>query len=114
MLGPQQPQSRAKQGEYPSWTKVERKKKINPQVIKTRRKRVGVKRENGDAVVIKTKQSKYSDVLNVMRSDAKLVDLGADVRSITRIRTGEMFLKVKCDDKEQGRRLQKFGGRGPW
>lgn len=63
---------------------VERKsKKKKPQVeevgdTKPRScKRVGVKRET---VIIKTEQSKYSDVLKAMQSGAKLVDLEAETR----------------------------------
>ncbi|XP_062707839.1 uncharacterized protein LOC134288110 [Aedes albopictus] len=108
MVGPQQPQSRAIQGEDPPWTKVERKrkKKVNPQVevqdAKPRRRRAGARREKGDAIVIKTEQSKYSDVLKTMRSDAKLEGLGADVRSIRRTRTGEMILELKRQKEHKG------------
>ncbi|XP_062702807.1 uncharacterized protein LOC134285639 [Aedes albopictus] len=108
MVGPQQPQSRAVQGEDPPWTKVERKKKkkVNPQVevqdAKPRRRKAGARREKGDAIVIKTEQSKYSDVLKTMRSDAKLEGLGADVRSIRRTRTGEMILELKRQKEHKG------------
>ncbi|XP_062707098.1 uncharacterized protein LOC134287909 [Aedes albopictus] len=108
LVGPQQPQSRAIQGVDPPWTKVERKrkKKANPQVVaqdaKPRRRRAGAKREKGDAIVIKTEQSKYSDVLKMMRSDAKLEGLGADVRSIRRTRTGEMILELKRQKEHKG------------
>lgn len=41
-----------------------------------------------------------------MRSDVKLVNLGADVRSIRRTRTGEMILELKRD-KERKVSLQR-------
>lgn len=104
LLGPQQPQSRVNQGEDSSWTKVERKRrKKKPQVEENRdakprrRLRAGAKREKGDKLVIRTEQSKYSEVLKAMRSDAKLMDLGADMRTIRRSCTGEMILEFKCD-----------------
>lgn len=45
-------------------------------------RRAGAKREKGDMLVINTQESKYSAVLKAMTSDAKCVDLGADVRRI--------------------------------
>lgn len=66
--------------------------------VKPRRcKKVGGKREKGDALVIKIEQSKYLGALKVMRSDAKLVNLGADARS-----TREMILELKRDKERKG------------
>ncbi|XP_062713377.1 uncharacterized protein LOC134290292 [Aedes albopictus] len=69
-------------------TEVKRKeKKEKPQEVQERRdtkprkrRKSGAKHEKGDALVIKTE---HSDV-KAMRSDAKLVDLVADVRNIRR------------------------------
>lgn len=109
LRGPPSPQVRAEQGGDAPWTTVVRKKKKKEQEKQERRdtrpkkgRRVGAKREKGDAIIIKTEESKYSEVLKAMRSDAKLADLGADVRSVRRTRTGEMILELKRDKERKG------------
>lgn len=46
---------------------------------------------------IKTDEFKHSEFLKTMRNDAKVKDLGNDVRSTRRPRTGEMTLELKKD-----------------
>lgn len=66
------------------------------------RKTKKAKKDVGAKRVIKIEQSKQSVVLEAMRSDAKLLDLGADVRSIRRTCTGEMILELKRDKERKG------------
>ena len=65
-------------------------------------KKVKKARSRGDALILKTDGSKYSEVLKKMRGETQLKDLGADVRSIRRSRTGEMILELRKDAKNKG------------
>lgn len=60
------------------------------------------KRNKGDALILKTDESKYSEVLRAMRADDQLKELGADVRSIRRTRTGDMILELRKEATEKG------------
>ena len=69
----------------------------------TNRPKMGKKaRSRGDALILKTEGSKYSEVLKKMRGETQLKDLGADVRTIRRSRTGEMILELRKDAKNKG------------
>ena len=59
-------------------------------------------KNKGDALILKTEESKYSEVLKAMRGDAKLKDLGADVRSIRRSRKGEMIVELRKEARNKG------------
>ncbi|XP_062711085.1 uncharacterized protein LOC134289179 [Aedes albopictus] len=59
--------------------------------------KAGSKREKGEALVIKTEQFQYSEILKAIRSYAKLVDLEADMH---RVRRGRGSLK--CDKERNG------------
>lgn len=41
-------------------------------------------------------------ILKATRSDVELMDLGADVSNMRRIRNGEMILKLKRDETRKG------------
>ena len=62
----------------------------------------------GEALIIKTEASQYAEVLRKMRADERLADLGKNVRSIRRTRTGEMLLTLKRGVKDQGPSYQKL------
>lgn len=59
-------------------------------------------RNKGDALILKTDEAKYAEVLKSMRRDTELKGLGADVRSIRRTRAGEMILELKKDAVKMG------------
>ena len=65
-------------------------------------KRPAKKRSKGDALILKTEKSQYSEVLKAMRGNTQLKELGADVRSIRRSRTGDMILELKKDSLKKG------------
>ena len=60
------------------------------------------RRSKGDPLIFKTDASKYAEVLKAMRGESKLKDLGADVRSIRRSRTGVMILELRKEAKGKG------------
>ncbi|XP_058446290.1 uncharacterized protein LOC131427271 [Malaya genurostris] len=78
-------------GENP-WVKVAKKKKVPKEAgpIPVRKAR-----DKGEALLVKADKEKYADVLKAMRSEAKLAELGKEVRSIRRTKTGEMLLELK-------------------
>ena len=85
---PQPGKAERTDGDRP-WTEVlRRKKRKKPE----RAKRA---RDRGDALILKTDGAKYSDVLKAMRTDTKLLGLGADVRCVRRTRSGDMILELK-------------------
>ncbi|XP_062715796.1 uncharacterized protein LOC109399007 [Aedes albopictus] len=55
-----------------------------------------------DALALKTKRNSYADVLRAMSGENRLSELGADVKSIRRTRTGEMMLVFKKDAITKG------------
>ncbi|XP_055522799.1 uncharacterized protein LOC129716980 [Wyeomyia smithii] len=59
-------------------------------------------KSRGDALILRTDGSKYSEVLKKMRGETQLKELGADVRSIRRSRTGEIILELRKDAKNKG------------
>ena len=65
-------------------------------------KKPAKKRSKGDALILKTEKSQYSEVLKAMRGNIQLRELGADVRSIRRSRTGDMILELKKDSSKKG------------
>lgn len=65
-------------------------------------------RNKGEALILKTDASKYAEVLKKMRTDERLVEMGSNVRSIRRTRTGEMLLVLKRGAKDQGPTYQKL------
>lgn len=81
------------------WTLLGRRKK------KKRPGRAFTKQNKGGSLIICTDESRYSEILNTMRSDAKLPDLGADVRST--YQTSDVLIK----DTEPTERS--FGYPGP-
>lgn len=83
------------------WTKVRKKNRSRSQKESDKRQ-VTHKRNRGEALIIKIEASEYSEVLKVMCGDAKLADLGADVRSIRRTRTGEMILELNKTTELKG------------
>lgn len=72
-----------------------RNKKKKPQEARNRRSK-------GDALILKTEEPKYAEVLKAMRGQEELKALGADVRSIRRTRTGEMILELRKDAVTKG------------
>lgn len=83
------------------WEKVRRSKRKRTVKENTRRKR-SRRHQKGDALIVKTEEAKYSEVLKAMRGEAQLSGLGADVRSIRRTRAGDMILELKRDSKQRG------------
>lgn len=99
---PQEPRA---QGNSNPWIRVgnkkkQRKPKTEPK--ESAKPKTAKRRNLGEALVIKTEEAKYAEVLKAMRSTEKLSPLGADVRSIRRTRIGEMILVLKKDAKEKG------------
>lgn len=85
------------------WVVVGRNKRNKSQKEKKAPKQAARKlRNKGDALILKTDEAKYAEVLKSMRSDTELKGLGADVRSIRRTRAGEMILELKKDAVKMG------------
>lgn len=90
-------------GKAPTWVEVVKKKKRDRARKEPPGKPAPTKapkrRSRGEAIVIKTEEPKYAEVLKGMRANAQLQDLGDDVKSIRRTRTGEMLLILKKSAK---------------
>ncbi|XP_062713362.1 uncharacterized protein LOC134290278 [Aedes albopictus] len=63
-------------------------------------KRKLIKRKNkGEALIVKTSDDSYAEVLRTMRTNPDLRELGEDVKKIRRTRNGEMILELRRDPK---------------
>lgn len=71
---------------------------------------VSSNRGKDDALIVKTDESKYLEILKAMRGNAQLMDLGADVRCIRPVpSTSEMILELKKKHDALGSYLQVYG-----
>lgn len=59
------------------------------------------RRKKGEAVIVKTSEDTYADVLRAMRTDPQLKEFGDDVQKIRRTQAGDMIFELKRDSKNR-------------
>ncbi|XP_062713157.1 uncharacterized protein LOC134290133 [Aedes albopictus] len=84
------------------WQTVQRKGKAKQTNAGARPKviRRSVKKK-GEAIVVKTREESYLEVLRTIRTAPELKDFGADVQKVRRTRSGEMIFELKKDSKNK-------------
>ncbi|KRF97424.1 uncharacterized protein Dwil_GK28277, partial [Drosophila willistoni] len=82
-------------GDIP-WQEVRNKKKRGKQES-ARKQRPIRKKAKCEAVVVKTSEDTYAEVLRAMRTDPQLKEFSADVQKIRRTQTGDMLIELKKD-----------------
>lgn len=65
-------------------------------------------RKKGEAVIIKTSEDTYADVLRAMRTDPKLKEFGTDVQKIRRTQAGDMIIELNKNSKNRSSALKEL------
>ncbi|XP_062538498.1 uncharacterized protein LOC134206792 [Armigeres subalbatus] len=84
------------------WQVVQKKTKKN-RINASERQNV-IKRsvkKKGEAILVKTSEEGYLEVLRTIRTAPELKDFGADVQKIRRTRAGDMIFELKKDSKNK-------------
>ncbi|XP_062710962.1 uncharacterized protein LOC134288995 [Aedes albopictus] len=58
-------------------------------------------KKKGEAIVVKTREESYLEVLRTIRTAPELKDFGADVQKVRRTRSGEMIFELKKNSKNK-------------
>lgn len=80
------------------WFNVDGKGRVKTRSNKPRRRKFKEKKK-GEALIMKTSENAYEELLRTVRSVPELAELGADVQKIRRTRAGEMMFELKQDSK---------------
>ncbi|XP_062713546.1 uncharacterized protein LOC134290421 [Aedes albopictus] len=82
------------------WREVRNRKDRNKKDSANTQKPIR-RRKKGEAVIVKTSEDTYADVLRAMRTDPQLKEFGDDVQKIRRTQAGDMIFELKRDSKNR-------------